>query len=233
MIRDFIKFLILIITLFVVLSIIMFSMIKHPAYGYMLSSEDLHWLQSDLKNDFISVSIRPKTEVRYVSCTTPVSAIDMCGNEVVLTYGQDVNYVLNSVDSNDMVELIIGDGSYFFPRQYLRNSKPIPKEYKYIGIFSLTAYAHTGNRCANGLYPRKNRTIAAHTRDFPLGTILYIEGYGEYIVDDRGGFPKGTIDIYMHDKNDCISFGRRKAKVYLIKLGDNKRYSPEKVIPKQ
>ena len=53
-----------------------------------------------------------------------------------------------------------------------------------------------------------------------LGTRIYIEGYGEYIVEDRGGMGGNVIDIYMGEQeNDdvCNSFGRKKnVTVYVI-----------------
>ena len=96
--------------------------------------------------------------------------------------------------------------------QSLRKSKYL----KDCGIFQLTAYEWTGNPCANGKYPTRNHTVAAHKSDFPLGTVLYIEGYGTYVVEDRGGFPKGTIDIYIGNVKECFKFGRRKARVYVV-----------------
>ena len=88
----------------------------------------------------------------------------------------------------------------------------------YAGKFQLTAYAWTGNPCANGKYPSLNYTVAAHVKDFKLGTKLYIEGYGYYTVEDRGAFRKGVIDIYMGNKAKCIKFGRKhNVKVYVIR----------------
>lgn len=88
--------------------------------------------------------------------------------------------------------------------------KPV---YTYYGTYSLTAYEWTGNPCANGNYPTKGYTVACNS--LPLGTRIYIEGYGEYVVEDRGGMNGSTIDIYMGDYNECIQFGRRSANVYV------------------
>lgn len=87
-------------------------------------------------------------------------------------------------------------------------------ELEYAGIFELTAYEWTGNPCANGNYPTTGYTVASNY--FPLGTRLYIEGMGEYTVEDRGGMADNVIDIYMEDSGVCIEFGRRQAGVYII-----------------
>jgi 3D (Asp-Asp-Asp) domain-containing protein len=88
------------------------------------------------------------------------------------------------------------------------------RELEYAGIFELTAYEWTGNTCANGNYPTTGYTVASNY--FPLGTRLYIEGLGEYTVEDTGGMASDVIDIYMGDYNSCIEFGRRQAGIYVI-----------------
>lgn len=84
----------------------------------------------------------------------------------------------------------------------------------FLGSYELTAYEWTGNPCANGNYPSCGYTVACNS--LALGTRIYIEGYGEYVVEDRGGMPDNVIDIYMGDYDTCIQFGRRTANVYLI-----------------
>lgn len=88
-------------------------------------------------------------------------------------------------------------------------------ELEYAGVFELTAYPETGNTCANGNYPTVGHTAASNY--FPLGTKIYIEGMGEYTIEDRGGMASNVIDIYMGDYNACVQFGRRQAGIYVIK----------------
>ena len=83
-----------------------------------------------------------------------------------------------------------------------------------IGTYELTAYTWTGNPCANGNYPTSGYTVACNS--LPLGTRIRIDGYGEYIVEDRGGMGNNVIDIYMDSYDSCIQFGRRKAEVFII-----------------
>lgn len=84
----------------------------------------------------------------------------------------------------------------------------------YLGEYELTAYEWTGEVCANGNYPSCSYTVGCNS--LPLGTKIYIEGYGEYVVEDRGDMPDNVIDIYMEYYDTCIQFGRRTANVYLI-----------------
>ena len=84
----------------------------------------------------------------------------------------------------------------------------------YLGVYELTAYEWTGEVCADGSYPSSGYTVGCNS--LPLGTKIYIVGYGEYVVQDRGGMSDNVIDIYMEDYDACIEFGRRTADVYLI-----------------
>ncbi len=83
-----------------------------------------------------------------------------------------------------------------------------------IGTYQLTAYIATGNRCASGVWPTCNHTVACNT--IPMGTRIYIEGYGEYVVEDTGGMGGGVIDIFVSDYGTAIQFGRRTAEIYII-----------------
>lgn len=83
-----------------------------------------------------------------------------------------------------------------------------------LGVYELTAYEWTGEVCADGNYPSCGYTVGCNS--LPLGTRIYIEDYGIYVVQDRGGMPDTVIDVYMEDYDTCIEFGRRTADVYLI-----------------
>ncbi len=66
---------------------------------------------------------------------------------------------------------------------------------------------------ASGRRARRG-TIAADTRLFPFGTIMYIPGYGYGRVEDRGGSIKGyRIDLFYYQHRDALKWGRQKKKV--------------------
>ena len=72
---------------------------------------------------------------------------------------------------------------------------------------------------ASGTKARKG-TIAADTRKFPFGTIMYIEGYGYGRVEDRGGAIKGNhIDLYFRTHQQALEWGKqtKRVKVWLPK----------------
>ena len=91
-------------------------------------------------------------------------------------------------------------------------SKPEPK----VLIMTATAYCYTGHRTATGTWPSRG-TIAVDPAIIPLGTQLYIEGYGEAVALDTGGDIQGQIiDLYMDSYQECIEWGRRQVEVRVI-----------------
>lgn len=67
-------------------------------------------------------------------------------------------------------------------------------------------------------------TIAADPKVFPLGTILYIPGYGYGIVADTGSAIKGyKIDLYYKTKDQIYKeWGKRTVRVFVVKKGDGR-----------
>jgi 3D (Asp-Asp-Asp) domain-containing protein len=67
-------------------------------------------------------------------------------------------------------------------------------------------------------------TIAADLTVFPIGTILFIPGYGYGVVADKGAAVKGNhLDLYFHTVGDVFEhWGKKKLTVYIIKKGSGK-----------
>lgn len=65
-------------------------------------------------------------------------------------------------------------------------------------------------------------TIAADLSVYPIGTILFIPGYGYGVVADKGGAITGNrIDLYYPTVEDVYSqWGKREVDVYLIEKGN-------------
>ena len=67
-------------------------------------------------------------------------------------------------------------------------------------------------------------TIAADLDVFPLGTILWIPGYGYGVVADKGGAIKGNrLDLYYETVEDVYAeWGKKELDVYIIQKGKGK-----------
>ncbi|MNO29429.1 Cell wall-binding protein YocH precursor [compost metagenome] len=67
-------------------------------------------------------------------------------------------------------------------------------------------------------------TIAADLKVFPLGTILYIPGYGYGVVADKGSAIKGhKIDLYFKTTKQVFKeWGKKEVEVQVIRKGNGK-----------
>lgn len=78
--------------------------------------------------------------------------------------------------------------------------------------FGITATGTTAKRNCSGY-----SSVAVDPRVIPLGTKLYIEGYGYAIAEDTGGAIKGNvIDLYFNSKSEVDNWGSRWVNVYII-----------------
>lgn len=87
-----------------------------------------------------------------------------------------------------------------------------------------TAYTASCEGCSGitktGINIKDNpnkKVIAVDPSVIPLGSKVYVEGFGEAIAADTGGAIKGNrIDIFIPSKQDAIDFGVKKLKVTIL-----------------
>ncbi|KAA8999831.1 hypothetical protein F4V43_14970 [Paenibacillus spiritus] len=117
-----------------------------------------------------------------------------------------------------------------------------PEPEQIIRTFTVTAtgytagYESTGKRpnhpeygiTYSGVKVRRDKnavsTIAADPKVLPLGSILYIPGYGYAVVADTGSAIKGQkIDLYFATTKQVYNeWGKKKVEVQLIRRGSGK-----------
>lgn len=68
--------------------------------------------------------------------------------------------------------------------------------------------------------------VAADWTLFPPGTRLYIPGYGEAIVEDRGGAVKGYhLDLFVDTRKEALEWGVKQLEVYVLEKASIKSES--------
>ena len=99
-------------------------------------------------------------------------------------------------------------------------SPPTTKE------MSVTATAYTAycEGCSGVTYTgidlRSNpnqKVIAVDPTIIPLGSRVWVEGYGEAIAGDIGGAIKGNIiDVFLEDRQDALNWGRKTVTIKIL-----------------
>ncbi len=101
----------------------------------------------------------------------------------------------------------------------ITSGKPSKYEEKITGVRAYSYY-YSGN--PHGAYGLKCEygTCAVDKDLIPLGSLLYIQGYGYAIANDVGSGIKGkTVDVYMEKSIQCNIWGARNVNVYIIRSG--------------
>ena len=104
-----------------------------------------------------------------------------------------------------------------------RDNSAAPSDGKEFYV-SATAYTAGCNGCsgitATGINLKSNpnlKVIAVDPSVIPLGSKVWVEGYGHAIAGDTGGAIKGNkIDLHMATKQAAYGFGKRQVKIKII-----------------
>jgi len=120
--------------------------------------------------------------------------------------------------------IVVGTKKLSAPSQR-RVIKTSRGDFRYRRVLNMNASAYAadprctgnyGNRTASGM--RAGYGVVAVDRGvIPLGTRLYVEGYGHAIAADVGGAIRGNrIDLCFESYNQALRFGRRTMRVYIL-----------------
>ncbi|MDD4600596.1 MAG: 3D domain-containing protein, partial [Negativicutes bacterium] len=59
--------------------------------------------------------------------------------------------------------------------------------------------------------------VAVDPKIIPMGTKLWVEGYGQAVAEDQGSAIKGNrIDLAFNDRQEAIDYGIQNVKVYVL-----------------
>jgi 3D (Asp-Asp-Asp) domain-containing protein len=91
-------------------------------------------------------------------------------------------------------------------------------------VFVATAYYPGPDNFGGGVGPRtaigllaERGVVAVDPSVIPLGTHLYIEGYGYAVAGDTGGDIQGhRIDLCYNTYQEAMHFGRRQVRVFIL-----------------
>ena len=103
-------------------------------------------------------------------------------------------------------------------------TEAIKSNAKSLGNYKLTFYCPCAvcngaadAKTASGTTPTEGRTIAVDSSVIPLGSRVYIEGYGVFIAEDTGGAIKSNkIDVLVSSHSRAYDLGVKYANIYLL-----------------
>jgi 3D (Asp-Asp-Asp) domain-containing protein len=177
-----------------------------------VSIEDIkEW--NDLNNDII----HPGEELIIdVSDRTAIETEILADNEIILAEKSEPS---NEGQPVEIADPVIQEE----PVSQERVPVDSPEETKEITV-TATAYTASCEGCsgitATGVNIKDNpdkKVISVDPSVIPLGTEVYVEGYGYAVAADTGGAIKGNkIDVFIPDKQDAINWGKQQVEVKIL-----------------
>ena len=127
-----------------------------------------------------------------------------------------------------LILTFIPAATYAPMKQYIAPPKPVVKHVqekvvsrgeqdhgRYLGVFEATAYNLTRNKTTSG-DKTKVGIVSVDPEVIPLGTKLYIEGYGFALASDTGSDIVGKrLDVWLPG-DKAWDWGRRQVRVWVI-----------------
>lgn len=149
--------------------------------------------------------------------------------EVVVENGKEVSRKLISektlTDSSDKI-VAVGTKAQPKPQPVVSRSKSPSASSSGGREITVTSTAYTANCAgcsgitATGFNLKSNpnaKVIAVDPNVIPLGSKVYVEGYGYAIASDTGGAIKGNkIDVFFASQSRAESWGRKSVKIRII-----------------
>jgi uncharacterized protein YabE (DUF348 family) len=141
--------------------------------------------------------------------------------EVVLENGKEVSRKLISEKKvKDKKDQVVAVGTKVIQKQVSRGVETGQEYY-----VASTAYTANCNGCsgvtATGINLHQNpnvKVIAVDPNVIPLGTKVYVEGYGYAVAADTGSAVKGhKIDVFFPTKSAAYRWGLRNVKIKILK----------------
>lgn len=155
-----------------------------------------------------------------------------------LLLGTGTGILIGKATSKDEpVETVLAEEPNFFTEKVQEvepiTTKPEEIEPIYLGNYRITAYCACKKCCGVWAENRPNGIVKGAmgveltpgysvASPLPFGTKLYIEGYGDVVVQDRTAswvvdkYNGEIIDIYFDNHEEALNFGVRYADVYKI-----------------
>ncbi|NLY79641.1 MAG: DUF348 domain-containing protein [Lysinibacillus sp.] len=141
--------------------------------------------------------------------------------EITKENGQVVNKTLKNEEILEEPKAkVVAVGTKVVTAQVSRGSNASGKEF-YVTATAYTPYCDgCSGTSAYGINLRDNpdlKVIAVDPDVIPLGSKVWVEGYGYAIAGDTGGAIKGNkIDILVQTKKEAYNWGRKKVRIKVL-----------------
>lgn len=153
-------------------------------------------------------------------------------DEIAERYNTSV-YTLLEINELEDEEQAVAGYVLKLPDHIKNNQKKVEEkkekldDFEVVKTMTVEASAFTASckgcsgKTASGINLKKNpdvKLIAVDPKIIPLGTKVWVEGYGIAVAGDTGGSIKGSkIDVFVKTKKTALNWGRKKVEIKILK----------------
>ncbi len=171
----------------------------------------------DIKVSFTTQYMDDNNAVQGINRTVQQGKEGLKQQEYKITYHNGIEVERELVAEKEVrkaVSRIIAKGTQ--PKVMVASRGNDSFRYRQVISMESTAYTHTGNRTSTGIYPYVG-VVAVDPKVIPLGTRVYVDGYGHALAADIGSAIKGNkIDVFLETRAEARRWGRKTVKVYVL-----------------
>ena len=203
------------------LAISMFGVNEFHAHASVLNNENKKVVNVSYLEKLNNIVLITTDEDIILSDITNNSNINIEFTSTIDNIMNDVSIYNKKVEEQKATEVSnITDNEANIKAEIAAETQEASTSYK--ATYTMEATAYAGDTItATGATPVRNpnglSTIAVDPSIIPLGSKVYIPGYGEAIAADTGGAIKGhRIDLFLNSENECENWGRQNVTLYVL-----------------
>lgn len=165
-----------------------------------------------------------KSNINAVATNSDVKQV--MGTALRQQVEQKVSEQLGPIQNQlNLLAVLLNGQNSLTPSTVRENNSLAGAPENYRRVLDMTATAYAPGSLDNGKWNNqsyvggivKKGVVAVDPNIIPMGTKLWVEGYGEAVADDQGSAIKGNrIDLAFNDRQEALDYGIQKVKVYVL-----------------
>lgn len=156
-----------------------------------------------------TTAIQTSTTTATTAATTTAATTATTATTMVVTMVQTTAPMLSTIPAVEEPQPVYEEIEEPTDQIYEETSDRV-----YLGNMRITGYVATGNATASGEMPYVGGVALSTSYGIPYGTRIYIDGFGEYVVNDTG-CAYGVVDVFCNTIDECYAL-TSYADVYLL-----------------
>jgi 3D (Asp-Asp-Asp) domain-containing protein len=184
--------------------------------------------KADMVNNLTALSQQLSAQDQAAAKVTIVKAVETAVRSKVDEKVKEVvtGRLAGYQDEFDLLSTLLNSSSTLTPAAVQNNNSLAGAPQNYSKLINMTATAYGPGPIDNGKWNDltyaggkvKKGIVAVDPAVIPMGTKLWVEGYGQAIADDQGSAIKGNrIDLAFNSRQEALDYGIQNVKVYVLK----------------